>query len=466
MTIFESSDFARRNTHRAWLITRLFLSPEKLIIDNKPSYLSLFHTVMAIIDCVSWSPQGQEVIYAYKYPHDNLSTYTQLIVQESQEALLFSKGQLMGKFGPGKHTLSTENIPLLRSLFGLPFGGKNPFTAQVWFVNRVERFNIPWRVGRLDTHDADYQTMLTLALDGQYGLKIVDAEKFLIRMVGTSNVFTERDLTAQFTGEFSTKVKSLFSSYMVQNNLGLKRISAYLDPLSQTLRDQLNDFWKEMGIELPKFYVSNVGVDDSTPEGQKMKEALATQSAMSITGHSWQQEQMFGTANNAIDQMGAMGNGTGGLLGGLMAINMMNGMGGAMGASAMNPQYNQPTFGGNQQPASNPQAQQQVRMVYCSACAKKFPSNMTFCPHCGNKYRPCPNCGTDNPEEARRCVNCGTVLAGATPKCPHCHTEVPNGYSFCPSCGQPIAQASNTCSRCGANIPPTAKFCPRCGNKR
>lgn len=424
---------------------------------------------MAIIDCISWSPQGPGIIYAYKYPENNLSTYTQLIVHESQEALLFSKGQLMGKFGPGKHTLSTENLPILRKIYGFPFGGKNPFMAQVWFVSRVERFNIPWRVGKLDTHDADYQTMLTLALDGQYGLKITDAEKFLIRMVGTKDIFTEDDMTEQFTGEFSTKVKSLFGSYMAQNNLGLKRISAYLDPLSQTLQQQLNEFWKEMGIELPKFYVSNVGIDDTTPEGKKMKEALATQSAMSITGHSWQQEQMFGTANNAIGQMGQMGNGTGGLLGGLMAINMMNGMGGGMGGAAMAPQFNQPTFGGTQQGGAGQatgQPQQQVKMVFCSACAKKFPNNMTFCPHCGNKYRPCPKCGTDNPEEARRCVNCGTPLAGAANKCAHCHTEIPQGYAFCPGCGQPVMQQSNTCSRCGSTIPPTAKFCPRCGNKR
>ena len=68
---------------------------------------------MAIIDLVRWAPQGSETIYAWRHPETNLSTYTQLIVQESQEALLFSKGQLVGKFGPGKHTLNTENYPTL-----------------------------------------------------------------------------------------------------------------------------------------------------------------------------------------------------------------------------------------------------------------------------------------------------------------------------------------------------------------
>lgn len=61
---------------------------------------------MALIDCASWKPKSNEFVFAYRFPQTNLSTYTQLIVYESQEALLFSKGQLMGKFGPGKHTLT------------------------------------------------------------------------------------------------------------------------------------------------------------------------------------------------------------------------------------------------------------------------------------------------------------------------------------------------------------------------
>ena len=86
---------------------------------------------MALIDCASWKPKSNEFVFAYRFPQTNLSTYTQLIVYESQEALLFSKGQLMGKFGPGKHTLDTEILPILRSFFGIPFSGKNPFTAEV-----------------------------------------------------------------------------------------------------------------------------------------------------------------------------------------------------------------------------------------------------------------------------------------------------------------------------------------------
>ncbi len=421
---------------------------------------------MAIIDLVRWAPQGSETIYAWRFPETNLSTYTQLIVQESQEAILFSKGQIVGKFGPGKHTLDTENLPVLRSLFGLPFGGKNPFTAEVWFVNKLQPYNIDWDIDRMSIHDADYNTQLPLTASGQYGLRIVNAEKFLIKIVGTKACFTEQDLTDQFTGEFTTKTKSTILQYMLKHRIGFKQISAYLDTISEYLKNVMNPFWDELGLELTKFYVSTIEIDDSTADGRKVKEAIAQQSSMSITGHTWQQEQMFGTANHAI---GGLGTGNGGLIGGLMAINMMGGMGGNSAAAAgmMQPQYNQPSFGGNHaegMPSPNTQGQP-AKMVYCSNCAKKFPNTMKFCPHCGDIYNPCPQCGTDNDTNAKRCISCGTALMGEVQKCPHCNAPLNPGSSFCGNCGKQVC-SSDTCSRCGADLPPNAKFCPRCGNKR
>jgi membrane protease subunit (stomatin/prohibitin family) len=425
---------------------------------------------MAIIDLVRWAPQGDTNIFAWRYPETNLSTYTQLIVQESQEAILFSKGQIVGKFGPGKHTLSTENLPVLRSLFGIPFGAKNPFTAEVWFVNKLQPYNIPWDIDRMSIHDIDYNTQLPLTASGQYGLKVIDAEKFLIKVVGPKSGFTEHDLTDQFRGEFTTKVKSSILQFMHANNVGFKNISAYLDTISGHLRMIMNEFWNNLGLELTGFYVSTIEIDDSTPDGMKVKNAIAQQSTMSITGHTWQQEQMFGTAQQAIDGFSNM-SGTGGLIGGLMAMNMMSGMGGGNSGLAqgmMQPQYNNPTFGGTQ-PYGNQQGQpqpQQVKMVFCSNCAKKFPSNMQFCPNCGDVYNPCPKCGTDNDVNAKRCISCGTHLAmGSSEYCPGCNSPIAPGSTFCGNCGRKLAE-NDTCTRCGTALAPNVKFCPACGNKR
>ena len=287
---------------------------------------------MAIIDLVSWSPQGNRTIYAWRFPETNLSTYTQLVVQESQEAVLFSKGQIIGKFGTGKHTLNTENLPILRNLFSIPFGGKNPFTAEVWFVNKIQNFSIDWAVSKMIIQDPDYNTQLPLVAGGRYGLKVDDAEKFLIKAVGTKSEFAQEDLTDQFFGEFSTKTKSQIAQYVLKHRVGYKYLSAYLDELSEYLKNVLNPFWEQLGLQLLKFNITTIDIDTSTEEGKKVATAIATQASMSITGHTWQQEQMFNTANKAVE---GFGNGSGGLLGGLMAMSMMGGLGGgnAMGSS-------------------------------------------------------------------------------------------------------------------------------------
>ncbi len=419
---------------------------------------------MAIIDFVQWSPQGDQTIYAYRFPATNLSTITQLVVQESQEAVLFSKGQIAGKFGPGKHTLNTENLPILKNLFGIPFGGKNPFTAEVWFVNKVQPYNIDWAVDKMAIHDADYNTQLPLTANGKYGLKITDAEKFLIKIVGTKNEFTQYDLTDQFSGEFTTKTKSTIVQYMLKHKIGYKQISAYLDNISEYLKNAMLPFWNNIGFELTKFYINNIDIDNSTSEGKRVLEAISQQSTMSITGHTWQQEQMFGIANNAID---GLGESNGGLLGGLMAINMMGGMGGGVGNNMMNPNFNQPKFNGSSQNnLSEPHQQnQQVREVYCSNCSKKFPSTHRFCPFCGDPYNPCPKCGTDNDETAKRCISCGTQLTGDSGSCPHCNSPISGNSTFCGNCGKQVVSGDN-CSRCGIAFPPNVKFCPQCGNKR
>ncbi|MBR6048939.1 MAG: SPFH domain-containing protein [Bacteroidales bacterium] len=429
---------------------------------------------MAIIDLVRWSPDDGKMLYAYRFPETNLSTYTQLVVYESQQALLFSKGQLLGKFGPGKHTLNTENLPILRSLFGIPFGGKNPFTAEVWYVNLLQPANLEWATGSMSIHDADYQTQLPLVAKGRYGIKVVDAEKFLINLVVPRHQFSRDDVTDQCLGEFITKTKSAIVQYMTSNQIGYKSISGHLDQISTYLKSNIAAFWAQFGIELAHFYITEIDIDTTTEEGRRVKEAIAQQSSMHITGHTWQQEQMFSTAQGAVN---SMGNGQGGILGGLMAIGMMGGFGGNMGGGSMgqplmSPNNDHPTFGpGGQQQQGMGAAPQggggmpRPAAVFCSNCGKQFLTTSQFCPSCGHKYNPCPNCGRDNDEKARRCTGCGAQLQASESRCPHCNAPIPAGASFCSSCGKPT-QSGDVCSRCGAVLPPSVKFCPKCGNKR
>jgi membrane protease subunit (stomatin/prohibitin family) len=390
---------------------------------------------MAFIDVVEWSDATND-IFAWKFAqnkNNNLSTFTQLIVRESQEAVLFGKGQILGKFGPGKHTLSTENLPLLRNLFGIPFGGKNPFTAEVWFVNKAAPLTIDWQTDTMRFHDPDYSVMVPLAAAGRYGLKVEEAERFLVQLVGTLPRFSAQDLQDHFLGALIAKTKSTIISFMQTNGIGIQTISARLDELSKFLHDPLKEFWETYGMLLTGFYITSVDLDTSTEDGRKIASALSDRSAQNIAGYTWQQKQGFGVANNALSGGGDMG-----ILGAAAMTGMLGGGGGGMGAAMMQPPQGVQAGA----PAAAPSAGR--REVFCAKCSKKYSVTSSFCPYCGNKYNPCPRCGSDNLEGAKRCVSCGTALAQQL---------------------SPGASLGDACSRCGAQVTPGTKFCPSCGNK-
>ncbi len=399
---------------------------------------------MAFIDVVEWQPNSND-IFAWKFPEENLSTKTQLIVRESQEAVFFSKGQIMGKFGPGKHSLSTENLPLLRSLFGIPFGGNNPFKAEVWFVNKAAPLTIDWKTTPMRIMDPDYGQMIPLVSQGRYGLKVMDAEKFLVQLVGTLTSFTARDLSDHFKGPMITKTNSTINAYMQANRVGINTIAAHLDELSKFIEQPLKEFWEQYGFLLPNFYITSVDLDTSTPDGQKIAEALSDRSAQAIAGYSWQQKQAFEMSNNAINQ--SSGSGMSGIMGVAMMTGAFGNGGGGMGGAMMSaPNPGQYQMGGVPQGgmagAPGTANISQRAEVFCSNCAKKYSTSSRFCPFCGDPYNPCPACGADNSQTAKRCVSCGTMLQAAAPQ-----------------------GGGNNCSKCGTVVTPGVRFCPTCGNK-
>ncbi|MCD4686739.1 MAG: SPFH domain-containing protein [Anaerolineae bacterium] len=69
---------------------------------------------------------------------------SQVIVQESQVAVFVRQGQVLDALGPGSHTLSTMNLPILSGLVGLVTGGRNPFTADLYFINLKDMPQVPW----------------------------------------------------------------------------------------------------------------------------------------------------------------------------------------------------------------------------------------------------------------------------------------------------------------------------------
>lgn len=207
---------------------------------------------MAIVDVVKYD--GKDDIYAWKYPSSELGNWTQLIVNESQEAVLFRGGQALDLFTAGRHTLSTENIPILNNLINLPFGGQSPFAAEVWYVNKKHSLNIKWGTRQpIQLKDPKYKIFVPVRSYGQFGIQIKDSRKFLIKLVGTLSTLDQKTLTEYFRGLMMTKIKDLISSYLVHKGISILEINAYISEISKHLKEKLKPIFDTYGIEVLNF---------------------------------------------------------------------------------------------------------------------------------------------------------------------------------------------------------------------
>ena len=118
---------------------------------------------------------------------------SQLIVEESQQAVFFRDGKALDTFGPGRHTLATQNIPLLASLFGIPFGGKSPFQAAVVFVSTKTFLDLKWGTKEPVPFRDQELAMVRLRAFGKYAVRVANAQQFVNGVVGTMGLYsTER----------------------------------------------------------------------------------------------------------------------------------------------------------------------------------------------------------------------------------------------------------------------------------
>ena len=125
--------------------------------------------------------EGDNSTFIWKHPCEDFNTASQLIVHESQEAILFLNGQALDLFGPGRHTLETENIPILRHLINIPTGGVSAFHCEVYFINKTEQMAIRWGTdSKVQYVEPTYKFPLSIGASGEMSLCVDDSRKLLV----------------------------------------------------------------------------------------------------------------------------------------------------------------------------------------------------------------------------------------------------------------------------------------------
>ena len=139
---------------------------------------------MALIDRIKHDAETDDLL-VWKSPREDIRIGSQLIVNQSQEAVFVKGGQVLDLFGPGTHTLTTANIPLLRKLVNLPFGGQSPFTAEIWYINKTVKGGLKWGTkAPIPVIDPKYNFPVSVRAVGKWGLRIADSRSFVAQIVG------------------------------------------------------------------------------------------------------------------------------------------------------------------------------------------------------------------------------------------------------------------------------------------
>lgn len=347
---------------------------------------------MAIIDVVRFDGLRNRDWLIYKYPSEELVLGTQLIVQEGQVALFVKGGTVADIFYPGTYTLATENLPILKKLINLPFGGNTPFSAEIYFINTTVRLDINWgTTDPIQLIDPKYYVKLRIRAFGQMGLRIMDAAVLFKEVIGgmqKADIVKFDKIKEYYRGILVIKVKSAIAEAIITNGISALEISAKLESLSERAKNEVKPEFEKYGFSIANFYIQSINFPDE--DFEKINKILEDKAAFEIMGDGrYATKRSFdvyeGAANNQSGVAGAFA--AGGI-----------GLGAAMGMGAsMN------------QTVGNPIHKEDVKA--CVSCGARIPLTAKFC----------PECGFSNSEII---CECGNKLTPGTKFCPECGKKV------------------------------------------
>ncbi|MCR4909124.1 MAG: SPFH domain-containing protein [Lachnospiraceae bacterium] len=361
----------------------------------------------------------------YKYPSENIIMGSQLIVQEGQVAIFSRGGAMADMFYPGTYTLKTENLPILRTLVNLPFGGNSPFSAEIYFVNTTVKLDITWgTTDPIQLVDPKYHVKLRIRAFGQMGMRVRDVSGMFREIIGGlgKDEWVRFDrIREYYRGILVVKVKSAIANAIITDGISALEIDAYLDSLSQKVKEQVEPEFIRYGFSVANFFIQSINFPDE--DFDMINNILADRAAFDLMGDNrYATKRSFDVYQDAASNQNGM---AGTFVAGGMGLGAAIGVGSAMGNAL-----------------GNPMMQSQAGKAMGAGA-----------------------------EEAAAAGAAGAAVAGAeavaeaasSKKCVSCGAEFPSKYKFCPECG--FNNAEIECRGCGRMLNPGIKFCPECGTR-
>ena len=186
--------------------------------------------------------EGDNKTFVWKYPKEDFNTRSQLIVHQSQEAVFMQNGKILDMFGPGKHTLKTENLPVITGLMNLATGGRNSFHCELYFINKTEQMAIPWGTNsKIQYMDPVYQFPVEIGACGELSLILENAGKVLVKLVGTETMLDQDQLGEKLRVFVMKYSKSVIPQMIRSRKISVFDLDMFLPDFADAVKAPLSD---------------------------------------------------------------------------------------------------------------------------------------------------------------------------------------------------------------------------------
>lgn len=334
----------------------------------------------------------------------------QLVVRESQRAVFFSDGKAADVFGPGRHTLSSKNLPILTRILSLPWGGTSPFRCEVCFVNMKTFTEMRWGTKEpVAFRDAEFG-MVRLRAFGNYTFRVTDPLMLINSLAGTQGVYTIVQVEEFLRDVTVSRLNDLLGDTLRT----LLELPQTYDDLALAMKERLAADFGGYGLELAAFYINSV---TPPPEVQKV---IDEKGSLNLLGSDMDRYLKFKAAQS-MEKAAASGPD------GEAAQGMGIGVGAGLGMMVP----------GMIMGAAGTRAEEPASPLACPSCRRPMPAGSGFCSACGAQMttaRRCSGCSREIPPDAAFCPACGLRLGGSV-QCPKCGQEEPSDARFCRKCG-------------------------------
>jgi membrane protease subunit (stomatin/prohibitin family) len=316
---------------------------------------------------IEWKNPGPEDI-VYKFPDEEITWGAQLIVHEYEAAVFFRDGKAYDVLGPGRHTLTTLNLPIITGILSRIAGYREkPFKATVIFIS-TRIF-----AGKFGAR-AQTTELAPLENHGTFWFKVESPELFVNEVVGGQNAYSTADVNNYLRGYINERIIDELSHY------DLLTVFTKLDETSVSAKNAVLDAFKRIGLDLTDLRFEGI---DTTPEYRErlfwLRQTRAPDEVLRM--------QTLKEAAESLGKSSGAGLGTG---------------------MVLIPQIMTPTG-----PAPAPAA----ALVICPKCSARVPATSKFCPECGTTLT-APSTGTIN------CPKCGHPVIATAKFCPECGTKL------------------------------------------